>query len=167
MEPVHDGEGVPSVRHVRDPHDDVSIRSSNKATGYSDNDKLIDAPDWPAVRAGGAFLISPPCSTSPGGTPCYAPTRSSARPRALKCGRPRCSMTACPPSTASGGTSVEVARGARSGTAAACQDSKRMHHRYIDDGVSVIILMNLDDADDESIALGVAELYLPDRSRAG
>jgi hypothetical protein len=29
--------------------------------------------------------------------------------------------------------------------------------------VTVIILMNLDDADDESIAHGVAELYLPDR----
>ena len=31
-------------------------QTTNKAAGYSDNDKLIDAPDWLAVRAGGAFL---------------------------------------------------------------------------------------------------------------
>ena len=28
----------------------------NRAAGYSDNDRLVDAADWPAVRPGGAFL---------------------------------------------------------------------------------------------------------------
>ena len=36
-------------------------------------------------------------------------------------------------------------------------------HRYLDDRVSVIMLLNSDDADDETILTGVAELYLPDR----
>ena len=71
-------------------------------------------------------------------------------------------MTARPLSTASAGTSIGLVRGVRCGTAA-CRGSKPSTSRYIDDGLTVIILMNLDDADDDSIAFGVAELYLPDR----
>jgi hypothetical protein len=37
------------------------------------------------------------------------------------------------------------------------------YRRYVDDGVTIIILMNSDDVDDETIAFGVAELHLPDR----
>ena len=33
--------------------------------------------------------------------------------------------------------------------------------RYVDDGLSVAVLINLDDADVEHIALGVADLHLP------
>ena len=37
------------------------------------------------------------------------------------------------------------------------------YHRYLDDRISVIVLMNSDDVDDETILAGVANLYLPDR----
>jgi D-alanyl-D-alanine carboxypeptidase len=133
----------------------------NKASGYSDNDKLIDAPDWPAVRAGGAFLSTVldlarwdavlrtnSILTEATRTQMWSTTRLNSATPALY------------------GFGWHVSRpGARRQVwhSGGLPGFKAQYHRYLDDGVSVIILMNLDDADDESIAIGVAELYLPGR----
>jgi len=133
----------------------------NKATGYSDNDKLIDAPDWPAVRAGGAFLST---------VLDLARWDAVLRTNTILSEATRAQMWS--PMTLNDRTPALYGFGwhiSRSGARRQVWHSgglpgfKAKYHRYIDDGVSVIILMNIDDADDDSIALGVAELYLPDR----
>lgn len=133
----------------------------NRAAGYSDNDRLVDAADWPAVRPGGAFLST---------------ARDLARWDAVLYGNSilteasrRDMWTTMP--LADGrralyGLGWHVNRpGARrevwhSGGLPGFKSNLR---RYLDDRVTVIVLMNLDDADDEAIAFGIAELHLPDR----
>jgi D-alanyl-D-alanine carboxypeptidase len=133
----------------------------NKATGYSDNDKLIESPDWPAVRPGGAFLSSvldlarwdavlytdrvlneatrtqmwTPVKMNDGSAGLYGFGWHLHRPGSRR------------QVWHSGGLPGFVAQ----------------FHRYLDDRVSVIVLMNSDDVDDETILVGVANLYLPDR----
>ena len=132
-----------------------------KATGYSDNDKLIDAPDWPAVRAGGAFLST---------VLDLAKWDAVLRTNAILTEATLVQMWT--PTTLNDGKPYVYGFGwhtSRPGQRRQVWHSgglpgfKAQYHRYINDGVSVIILMNIDDADDESIAVGVAELYLPDR----
>ena len=59
-------------------------RIANRAVGYTDNDELLEAVDWPSVRAA---RFSPPCSTSRNGTPCSIATTFSPARRAAGCGR--------------------------------------------------------------------------------
>ena len=133
----------------------------NKASGYSDNDKLIDAPDWPALRAGGAFFstvldLAKWDATLYTGAVLTEATRTQMwTPARLNDG-----------TTATYGFGWFISQpqnrrqvwhsGGLPGFAA-------QFHRYLDDRVSVIILLNSDDADDDTILTGVAELYLPDR----
>jgi D-alanyl-D-alanine carboxypeptidase len=133
----------------------------NKARGYSDNDKLIDAPDWPAVRAGGAFLST---------VLDLAKWDAALRTSAILTEATRAQMWTA--TTLNDGKPYVYGFGWHTNRPGARRQVwhsgglpgfKAQYHRYIDDGVTVIILMNLDDADDESIAHGVAGLYLPDR----
>jgi CubicO group peptidase (beta-lactamase class C family) len=134
---------------------------ANKAAGYSDNDKLIDAPDWPAVRAGGAFLST---------VLDLARWDAVLRSNAILTEASRAQMWT--PARLDGGTPALYGFGWHVNRPGARRQVwhggglpgfKAQYRRYIDDGVTVIILMNLDDADDEGIASGVAERYLSDR----
>ena len=133
----------------------------NRASGYSDNDRLLDAPDWAAVRPGGGFLST---------------VRDLARWDAVLYGDSILSEA----SRREMWTATALADGSpllygfgwfinRPGARRQVWHSgglpgfKAQLHRYLDDRVTVIMLMNLDDADDDSIAFGIAELHLPDR----
>jgi CubicO group peptidase (beta-lactamase class C family) len=133
----------------------------DRAAGYSDNDKLIDAPDWPAVRAGGAFLST---------VLDLARWDAVLRTNSILTEASRAQMWT--PARLNGGTPSLYGFGwhvNRPGARRQVWHSgglpgfKAQYRRYLDDGVTVVILMNLDDADDERIAAGVAERYLSDR----
>ena len=133
----------------------------NKATGYSDNDKLLVAPDWPAVRAGGGFL-STVLDLARWDAALYTTTVLTDASKAQM----------WTPVTLNSGTPHVYGFGwhtHRPGNRRQVWHSGGLpgfvaqYHRYLDDGVSVIMLMNADDVDDESILVGVAEFYLPDR----
>ena len=132
---------------------------ANRAAGYSDNDRLADAVDWPAVRPSGAFM-STVLDLAKWDAMLYtdrilreATRREMWTPATLNDGR-----------TSSYGLGWELAT---------AQGRRLVHHggglpgfqsefaRYVDDGLSVVVLINLDDADVEHIALGVAALHLP------
>ena len=137
------------------------LRRSQQSDGYTDNNKLLDAPDWPAVRPGGAFMstvldlakwdavlyerIGPE-----GGHANADVVAREAERRVDRCLRLRVAHQSARKPAAG------LAQRWPAGVAA-------QFHRYLDDRVSVIMLMNSDDADDETILTGVAELYLPDR----
>ena len=132
----------------------------NKAAGYSDNDKLIDAPDWPAVRAGGAFL-STVLDLARWDAVLRTNTIISEATRA-EMWTPT-TLNDRTPALYGFGWHINRPGARRQVWHSGVPGFKAQYHRYIDDGLTVIILMNLDDADDDSIAFGVAELYLPDR----
>jgi D-alanyl-D-alanine carboxypeptidase len=133
----------------------------NRAAGYSDNDRLLDAEDWPAVRPGGGFL-STITDLAKWDQVLYTDRiLIEASRRDLGTGV-----------TFNDGSPVLYGLGWFVNRPAARRQIwhsgglpgfKAQFHRYLDDGVTVIMLINLDDADDDSIAAGVAELYLPDR----
>ena len=133
----------------------------NKATGYSDNDKLIDAPDWPAIRAGGAFVstvldLVKWDAVLNGESVLKEATRTQMwTPVRLNDG-----MT----TTYGFGWFINQPQNRRQvWHSGGLPGFTAQFHRYLDDHVSVIMLMNSDDADDDGILTGVAELYLPDR----
>jgi CubicO group peptidase (beta-lactamase class C family) len=134
---------------------------ANKAVGYSDNNKLIDAPDWPAVRAGGAFLSTVlDLAKWEGVLRTNSILSESTRAAMWSTTRLNSGMPALY------GFGWHVNRpGARRVVwhSGGLPGFKAQYRRYIDEGVTVIILMNIDDADDESIAFGVAERYLSGR----
>jgi D-alanyl-D-alanine carboxypeptidase len=133
----------------------------NRAAGYRDNDRLLDAEEWAAVRPGGGFL-STISDLAKWDQVLYTDrilTEASRRDMgtgvAFNDGSPVLY-----------GLGWFVNRpGARRQVwhSGGLPGFKAQFHRYLDDGVTVIMLINLDDADDDSIASGVAELYLPDR----
>ena len=134
----------------------------NKATGYQDNDKLLEAPDWVAVRPGGAFLstvldLARWDAALYGNSILTEPTRTQMwTPMGLNDG-----------SKAAYGFGWHVVdrpdRRRQVWHGGGLPGFIAQFHRYLDDRVSVIMLMNSDDADDETILTGVAELHLADR----
>jgi CubicO group peptidase (beta-lactamase class C family) len=134
---------------------------ANRARGYTDNDTLTDAADWAAVRPGGAFL-SNVLDLARWDAALYtdAVLRESTR-RAM-----------WSPVTLNDGTSQPYGFGwftNRPGQrrlvwhGGGLPGFVSQYRRYVDDGVTIIILMNSDDVDDETIAFGVAELHLPEQ----
>ncbi|MEP7303994.1 MAG: serine hydrolase domain-containing protein [Acidobacteriota bacterium] len=132
---------------------------SDRAAGYSDNDKLRDAVVWLALRPSGAFL-STVLDLAKWDAALYTDTvlRDASRRE----------MWTPVPLNNSGfypygfGWELDSLNGHR-----------QVHHgggvpgflsefaRYVDDRLTVIVLMNLDDADVEKIANGVAGFFLP------
>jgi len=134
---------------------------ANRAAGYSDNDRLIDAAEWRALRPSGAFFST---------VLDLARWDAVLRTDAVLSEASRRQMYT--PVTLNNGTTYPYGFGwfvSQPGT------RRQVYHggglpgfnaqfrRYIDDGVTVAMLMNLDDVDDDTIALGVAELHLPPR----
>jgi D-alanyl-D-alanine carboxypeptidase len=133
----------------------------NRATGYSDNDRRLEAADWRALRPSGAFL-STVTDLARWDAALYADailTEASRRQMYT-------------PVTLNDGTIYPYGFGWYVNSPG---NRRQVFHggglpgfiaqfrRYLDDRLTVVLLMNLDDADDETIALGVAELHLSDR----
>jgi CubicO group peptidase (beta-lactamase class C family) len=130
---------------------------ANRARGYSDNDRLLDAADWPAVRPSGAFL-STVLDLARWDAILYTD-------RILTASSRRQMWT---PIALNDGRSHPYGFGWQLGTG----QRRLVYHgggmpgfqsefaRFVDDGVTVIVLMNLDDADPTMVMMGVAELYL-------
>lgn len=136
-------------------------RLPNRAAGYRDNDRLIDAEDWLAVRPGGGFMSTvldlAKWDAALDGTTIL----SEASRRAMWTETPLADGT-----FAQYGLGWFVSRpGARRQVwhSGGLPGFAAQMRRYDDDRVTVILLMNLDDVDDDSIAAGIAELYLSDR----
>ena len=112
----------------------TKVSVPNRALGYADNDKLLNAADWAALRPSGAF--SPRFWIWRSGTPRSIPTRSSATPLAAKCGLRSNSTTAQLIPTASVGSLVRSEIVNWCITAAGCRFSRRVRTvrgRSIDD----------------------------------
>ncbi len=128
------------------------------AQGYVDNDSLRDAPPWVALRPSGAFLstvvdLAKWDKALESGNILAAATR-------------RQMMT---PVTLNDGRSYPYGFGWMMTTVA---KHRLVHHpggmpgfrsdiaRFVDDGVTIIVLMNLDDVDIDAIVGGLAPLFL-------
>jgi len=139
----------------------TSTRDSvpNRAVGYRDNDRLLVAGDWPALRPSGAFLST---------------VLDLARWDAVLHGddllRDSTRRQMWEPVRLGDGTSYPYGFGWQLDSLGG---HRTVHHgggvpgfragfaRFVDDGLTVIVLMNLDDVDLESIVRGVARVYLP------
>jgi D-alanyl-D-alanine carboxypeptidase len=134
------------------------------ARGYRDNDRLIDAPAWPALRPSGAFLSTVLDLAK------WAIALDTEQPLTAST---KAAMWS--PATLNDGTSYPYGFGWSMGDV---RDRPRVYHsggmigfradfsRYVDDGVTIILLMNLDDVDIEALSRGVAAFYLPDSGTA-
>jgi len=138
----------------------------DRATGYTDNDRLIPGKDWPALRPSGAFLSTVLdlakldaalgdgriLADSTRRAMWTAVTLGDGSPHPFGLGWQLAEENGRRVAYHTGGMS-----GFRSGFA-----------RFLDDGLSVIVLLNLDDVDLHTILFGVARLYLSESgSEAG
>ena len=137
----------------------TKITLSNRAQGYVDNNSLREAAEWPALRPSGAFL-STVSDLARWDAALYSSSiladstrRQMWTPVTLNDGRP---------APYGFGWMLANVRG-----------HKLVHHpggmpgargdiaRFVDDELTVIVLMNLDDVDIDAIVLGIAAIYLP------
>jgi len=142
----------------------VSITSEkvpNMAQGYVDNNAHRDAPFWPAIRPSGAFL-STVLDLAKWDAALYTNdilTESTRRQMWT-------------PVTLNDGTTYNYGFG---WMFTRVKGHRLVHHsggmpgfrsdiaRFLDEGLTVIVLMNLDDVDIEPIVNGLAGVYLPAR----
>ena len=136
----------------------ANAKLANRAIGYSDNDRLVPADDWVASRPSGAF---------------FSTVLDLAKWDAVLDGdtilRQSTRRQMWTPVTLNDGRSHPYGFGWQLNPLG---DRKRVHHggglpgfqsefaRYPDERLTVIVLINLDDADVEGIADRVAEIYL-------
>jgi D-alanyl-D-alanine carboxypeptidase len=135
----------------------------NRAVGYTDNDSLRNAGDWPALRPSGAFL-STVLDMAKWDAVLYTD-------KILHESTRRQMWTAV---TLNNGASHPYGFGWQLGS---LRGHKQVHHgggmpgfragfaRFVDARVTIIVLMNLDDVDLESIVGGIAALHLPELPR--
>jgi CubicO group peptidase (beta-lactamase class C family) len=137
----------------------TTLTLPNRATGYQDNDNLLVVSEWTTLRPSGGFLsnvldLAKWDAVLNTDRVLSASTRQKMwTPVKLNDG-----------SEAPYGLGWKIDR---------VHGRRRIHHsggmpgyrgefsRFVDDGVSVIVLMNLDDVDVETIVSGVARFYLP------
>ena len=141
----------------------TKARVPNRAAGYADNDKLVNANDWPALRPSGAFL-STVLDLAKWDAVLYSDKilRESSRRQMWN------------PVTLNDGTTAPYGFGWELQSppgrnlvhhSGGMPGFRAMFARYLNDRVTVIVLMNLDDVDQRSIVHGLAELYLPATTR--
>jgi CubicO group peptidase (beta-lactamase class C family) len=140
-------------------------RVPNRAQGYVDNDALRDAPEWLALRPSGAFLSTGPDLAKWDAT-LYTDKVLTASTR----------QQMWTPVTLNDGSSYPYGFG---WMFAEVNGHRLVHHpggmpgaradlaRFVDDGLTIIVTMNLDDVDINAIVRGVATLYLPTRVPSG
>jgi CubicO group peptidase (beta-lactamase class C family) len=132
---------------------------SNRATGYQDNDRLSVAPEWPALRPSGAFLST-----------VLDLARWDSVLHKAEILRDSIRRQMWQPARLNNGTTYPYGFG---WMLASLDGHRLVHHgggmpgfrahfaQFVDDGLTIIILMNLDDVDPVPIVNGVARLYLP------
>jgi D-alanyl-D-alanine carboxypeptidase len=137
----------------------TKVSLPNMAKGYVDNNKLLDAKDWPALRPSGAFF-STVLDLAKWDAILYTDRILSDSTR----------QQMWTPVTLNDGTSHPYGFGWELGS---FRDRKLIHHgggmpgfrsefaRFVDDRLTIIFLMNLDDVDRFPILFGLAALYLP------
>jgi D-alanyl-D-alanine carboxypeptidase len=137
----------------------TGVTLPNRALGYSDNNKLVIAGDWPALRPGGAFLST---------VADLAKWDAALQTDKILSEASRRQMWT--PVTLNNGTSHPYGFGWELGS---YQGRRLVYHsgglpgfraqfaRFVDDKVTVIALMNLDDLDPDAIVRGVASFFLP------
>ena len=135
----------------------TKVALANRAQGYVDNDALRDAREWPALRPSGAFL-STVLDLAKWDAALYGS-------RILADTIRRQMWT---PVTLNDGSSARYGFG---WMLANVRGHRLVHHpggmpgaradiaRFVDDELTVIVLMNLDDVDIDAIVLGIATLY--------
>jgi CubicO group peptidase (beta-lactamase class C family) len=136
---------------------------ANLAQGYVDNDALREAPRWLAVRPSGAFL-STVRDLAKWDTALYTDRILTAATRQEMWTRV----------TLNDGSSYPYGYGWMTGQV---KGHRLVHHpggmpgaradvaRFIDAGVTIIVLMNLNDVDIDSIVNGLAALHLPESEK--
>ena len=143
----------------------TEVNVPNLAQGYVDNDKLKNADYWLALRPSGAFLSSV-LDLSKWDAVLYTDKilNDSTRHQMWT------------PVKLNDGTYFPYGFGWELGS---FRGHKLVHHgggmtgfraefaRFVDDRLTIIILMNLDDVDKDSILYGVAGFYLPVTARPG
>jgi CubicO group peptidase (beta-lactamase class C family) len=140
-------------------------RVPNLAQGYVDNDAPREAPEWTTVRPSGAFL-STVLDLARWDAALYTDTILSASTR-------RQMWT---PVTLNNGKPYPYGFG---WMFASARGHRLVHHpggmpgfradiaRFVDDGLTIIVLMNLDDVDIDALLEVLAGIYLPARAPAG
>lgn len=130
------------------------------ATGYSDNDRLIPRVTWPALRPSGAFLSTVldlaklDAALADDRLLADSTRRAMWTPVTLGDGSPHAFGLGWQLAEENG-RRVAYHTGGMTGFRAGFA-------RFVDDGLSVVVLMNLDDVDPHAILFGVARLYLPE-----
>jgi CubicO group peptidase (beta-lactamase class C family) len=143
----------------------TKVKVLNLAQGYVDNEKLLDANYWPAVRPSGAFL-STVLDLAKWDAVLYTDKILSDSTR-------RQMWT---PVTLNNGSSHPYGFGWE---LASFRGRRLVHHgggmpgfrsefaRFVDDRLTIIFLANLDDVDRDSILYGLAALYLTAPTQSG
>ena len=136
----------------------------NRAQGYVDNDALREAPEWQALRPSGAFLSTAMDLAKWDATLYTDKVLSESTRRQM-----------WTPVTLNDGRSYPYGFG---WMFVDVNGHRLVHHpggmpgaradiaRFVDDGVTIILTMNLDDVDINVIVVGVAKLFLPARVQA-
>ena len=131
------------------------------AQGYVDNDALRNARDWPAVRPSGAFLSTVLDLAKWDATLLTDDVLNASSRQQMRT-----------PVTLNDGRSYPYGFG---WMLAEVSGHRLVHHpggmpgfradiaRFVDDGLTIIVLMNLDDVDIDAIVRGLAAIYLPGR----
>jgi CubicO group peptidase (beta-lactamase class C family) len=139
-------------------------RIANLAQGYVDNQDLREAPAWIAIRPSGAFL-STVVDLAKWDAVLYTDKVLTAASR----------QQMWTPVTLTSGQSAPYGFGWMIGQV---KGQRLVHHsggmpgaraafaRFVDAGLTIIVLMNLDDVDIESIVNGLTEIHLPGSSGA-
>jgi len=134
-------------------------RVPNRAQGYVDNERLRDAPNWPALRPSGAFLSTTMDLAKWDAVLATDKVLSDASRRQM-----------WTPVTLNDGSSYPYGFG---WMFAKVNGHKLVHHaggmpgtradfaRFVDDGLTIVVIMNLDDVDIDAIVGGLAKIYLP------
>lgn len=135
----------------------TTVALANRAQGYVDNDALRDAREWPALRPSGAFLST---------VLDLAKWDAALYDSRILADTIRRQMWT--PVTLNDGSSARYGFG---WILANVRGHRLVHHpggmpgaradiaRFVDDELTVIVLMNLDDVDIDAIVLGIATLY--------
>ena len=134
-------------------------RVANQAQGYVDNDAWKRAPEWAAIRPSGAFVTTV-LDLAKWDAALYTDDvlRESSRREMWT------------PVRLTDGTSYPYGFGWMTGT---LKGHRFVHHpggmpgaradivRFVDQGLTIIVLMNLDDVDIDAVVNGLAAVYLP------
>jgi CubicO group peptidase (beta-lactamase class C family) len=142
---------------------DTTERVANRAVGYTGDENRRVADDWKALRPSGAFVSTVQDLAKWDGMLSTDKVLTEATRRQM-----------WTPVTLNNGTSYHYGFGWELDS---LNTHKQVHHggsmpgfrsqfaRIVDESLTIIVLMNAEDVDRDSIVRGIAELYLPVRTR--